>query len=74
MELDRGYAALSAVRFMDGWSEDAIRSSLVNIEAGHTLRLKDPAISLFENQGNNSKKPTPPPTDAPSQALLFTTS
>lgn len=34
MELDRSYATLSAVRFMDGWAESDILKSITDIEAG----------------------------------------
>lgn len=33
IEIDRAYAALSAIRFMDGWDETLIRSTLQRIEA-----------------------------------------
>ncbi len=72
MELDRSYAVLSAVRFMEGWTEDEIRSSLANIEAGKAIRLKASAIPLFDD-APEPQSPKPPGTDAPGQALLFTT-
>jgi site-specific DNA-methyltransferase (cytosine-N4-specific) len=40
IELDRAYAGLSSVRFMDGWSEAAIRSTLSRIEGGQAVSLK----------------------------------
>lgn len=36
MELDRQYAALSAVRFMDGWADDRIASEVGHLLAGET--------------------------------------
>jgi DNA modification methylase len=39
MELDRGYAALSAIRFMDGWPETKIRTALGELEAGRVANL-----------------------------------
>lgn len=38
-EMDRSYAELSAVRFMDGWSEATIRSTLANVESGKSPHL-----------------------------------
>lgn len=72
MELDRSYAVLSALRFMEDWPEHAIRSSLASIEAGNLTRLKDPNIGLFDNE-TEPRRPKPPGTDTPGQALLFTT-
>jgi len=34
IELDRDYAALSSIRFMEGWGEAAIRSTMQDIEKG----------------------------------------
>ena len=72
MELDRSYAALSAVRFMEEWTEEAIRSSVTDIDAGTFIRLKAQDTVLFNNQ---SEPPTPikPSADAAEQAFLFTT-
>ena len=39
MELSREYAALSAVRFMDGWSEDEVRASVARLDAGETIDI-----------------------------------
>lgn len=39
MELSREYAALSAVRFMDGWSSDEVRASVARIDAGETIEI-----------------------------------
>ena len=71
MELDRSYAALSAVRFMDGWPEHEIRSSLTNIEAGELVRLRALDISLFDKEPEPTR-PRLPGADAGGQALLFT--
>lgn len=35
IERDRSYAALSAIRFMEGWDEEAILSTLADIERGN---------------------------------------
>jgi site-specific DNA-methyltransferase (cytosine-N4-specific) len=45
MELDRDYAVLSSVRFMDGWTDKDIRASLAKIAAGMILQI-EPKTSL----------------------------
>jgi hypothetical protein len=70
LEIDRSYAALSAVRFTEGWSEHTIRSSLTNIETGKELRLRSSDTALFDSQAE-SLKPNPPSPDEPSQTSLF---
>ena len=42
VELDRGYAALSAVRFMEGQGETAIRSMFEDLRGGEVLTLAPP--------------------------------
>lgn len=39
MELNREYAALSAVRFMDGWSDDEVREAIRRLDAGEVVDL-----------------------------------
>lgn len=39
MELSREYAALSAVRFMDGWSDEEVRATVARIDAGETIEI-----------------------------------
>ena len=39
MELNREYAALSAVRFMDGWSDDEVREAIERLDAGEVVEL-----------------------------------
>jgi len=39
MELNREYAGLSAVRFMDGWSDDEVRGAIASLDAGEVLDL-----------------------------------
>lgn len=39
MELNREYAALSAVRFMNGWSDDEVRASVARLDAGETIEI-----------------------------------
>jgi hypothetical protein len=72
MELERSYAALSAVRFMEEWPEHEIQSSLVSIEAGSRMRLKAPSLALFDKEPERLRA-TPPGTDAPGQAVFFVT-
>ena len=39
MELNREYAALSAVRFMDGWSDDEVREAIERLDAREVVDL-----------------------------------
>ncbi len=39
MELNREYAALSAVRFMEGWSDDEVRRAVARLDAGEVVDL-----------------------------------
>ena len=39
MELDREYAALSAVRFMDRWNDDEVRRTIARLDAGEVVEL-----------------------------------
>jgi len=72
MELDRSYAALSAVRFMDGWEESVIRSTFTTIETGDPVRLIAPPALPVEGEPAkpraNSQK-----SDAAGQEFLFST-
>lgn len=45
-ELDPGYAALSAVRFMDGCKPDAVRRAIQQIENGSSLSLQEASKQL----------------------------
>ena len=48
IELDRGYASLSAVRFMEDWSEGSIRTALGDLGKGQILVLEhDPIQSVL---------------------------
>jgi site-specific DNA-methyltransferase (cytosine-N4-specific) len=40
MELDREYAALSAVRFMEGWTDDEVRGTIARLDAGEVVDLQ----------------------------------
>ena len=39
MELNREYAALSAVRFMSGWSDEEVRAAVARLDAGETIEI-----------------------------------
>lgn len=39
VEIDRSFAALSALRFMEGWNEESIRSAVNEIESGNSGEL-----------------------------------
>ena len=39
MELDREYAALSAVRFMDDWSDDEVRRMIARLDTGEVVSI-----------------------------------
>jgi site-specific DNA-methyltransferase (cytosine-N4-specific) len=39
MELNCDYAALSAVRFMDGWSDGEVREAIKRLDAGEVVDL-----------------------------------
>ncbi len=39
MELDREYAALSAVRFMEGWTDHEVRGTIARLDAGEVVDL-----------------------------------
>ncbi len=39
IELDRDYAALSAIRFMEGWNENLIRSTLDEIKQNKVIKI-----------------------------------
>jgi DNA modification methylase len=70
MELDRSYAALSAVRFMDGWTETNIRSSLASIETGELLRFPASPIGLFDDEPKKHRS-NRADTEASVQTILF---
>jgi site-specific DNA-methyltransferase (cytosine-N4-specific) len=49
VELDRSYAILSAVRFMEDWDDHSIRAAISRLDRGDSLALKDnaPQPALF---------------------------
>jgi len=40
IELDRSYATLSAVRFMQGWSDESIRAAFAELQRGEVLTVQ----------------------------------
>ncbi len=40
IELDRGFAAVSAVRFMEGWSDEELQTAVKRIDQGEPMLLK----------------------------------
>lgn len=42
IEIDRAYASLSAIRFMEDWSDAAVRATINRIEAGEALVIRRP--------------------------------
>jgi DNA modification methylase len=69
IELDRTYAGLSAVRFLDGCSEEAIRAVIDDIDRGAAVHIETatPTISLPNKKSGAGKKGT----GDGGQALLF---
>ena len=39
MDLNREYTALSAVRFMDQWSDDEVRRAVARLDAGEVVEI-----------------------------------
>ncbi len=76
VEVDRSYATLSAVRFMEGWDIKAIRRSVASITNGDCMKLEPKIVSnLVQPNGNRiQKRPRRRPTKAvkdKSQQALF---
>lgn len=46
MELDREYAALSAVRFMNRWSDDDVRRTVARLDAGEVVEIDDASLPI----------------------------
>jgi site-specific DNA-methyltransferase (cytosine-N4-specific) len=49
-ELDEAYARLSAVRFMEGWTQAEIRAAWEGLQAGQPLEIVAPAASVAPSQ------------------------
>lgn len=50
MELDREYAALSAVRFMRAWSDDDVRRTIARLEGGEVVEIADGLLPIDVKQ------------------------
>ena len=46
MDLDREYARLSAVRFMDRWSDADVRRTIQQLEAGELVKLSNASLPI----------------------------
>ena len=46
MELDREYAALSAVRFMGQWSDDDVHRTIARLDAGEVVEIDDASLPI----------------------------
>ena len=62
MELDREYAALSAVRFMGRSSDDDVRRTIARLDAGEVVEIGDASLPI------DVKRPT---GSAPEAGVLF---
>ena len=51
IELERDYASLSAIRFMQGWSKERIRGALKTLESGRVLKIESSSNQLSLPQG-----------------------
>jgi site-specific DNA-methyltransferase (cytosine-N4-specific) len=67
IEIDRAYASLSAIRFMEGWDETSICPTLQRLEAKEFVRIHPQARSV-----TGSGQATPHPSRSPEvQRSLF---
>ena len=62
MELDRECAALSAVRFMDQWSDDDVRRTIAQLDAGEVVEIDDASLPIDAQR---------PMTRVPEAGVLF---
>ena len=46
MEPDCGYAALAAVRFMNGWNDDEVRRTMARLGAREIIEIEDAALPI----------------------------
>ena len=46
MELNRDYAVLSAVRFMDRWSDEDVRRTIARLDAGEVVEIEDGSLPI----------------------------
>lgn len=69
-EIDRHYAALSAARFMSGWSEHQVRKTLGELESGQPIQIPTQDqrfLDLTQESSDNARNERPPQ----SQPALF---
>lgn len=64
MELDREYAALSAVRFMNRWSDDDVRGAIARLDAGEVVEIDDASLPIDVQRATS---------DVPEAGVLFPT-
>ncbi len=62
MELDREYAALSAVRFMNRWSDDDVRRAITRLDAGEVVEIDDASLPIDVQRATS---------DVPEAGVLF---
>lgn len=62
MELDREYAALSAVRFMNRWSDDDVRRAIARLDAGEFVEIDDASLPIDVQRATS---------DVPKAGVLF---
>lgn len=70
MELERGYAVLSAVRFMEGWPDELIRTTLCDLESGKSLSIRTEATAIDKPRPDDGWIEAPGPA-RDRQAWLF---
>ena len=58
MELDREYAALSAVRFMGRWSEHDVRRTIARLDAGEVVEIDDASLPIDLERAPSSFRET----------------
>ena len=51
IELDRGYAGLSAVRFLEGRDDDDVRRTMARIDSGEVVEIDDRKLPLSGRSG-----------------------
>jgi len=70
VELDRSYATLSAVRFMEGWEEDRLRSVVKDLDNGHLLTIHTDSRNVLEAEGDGVRLSDKSPL-MESQRMMF---
>jgi DNA modification methylase len=70
IEVDPAYAALSAIRFMEGWDDSLIRSTLQRIEGKEFVRIH-PLAKTAVGPPEDASRAVPPPKIPQVQRSLF---